>query len=372
MKKYNRLKILLLLTITIMFVSCTNNKMVFKCKVYDAYSSKGLDKVQISIGDIKIKSGVNGEFSLPNLKANKEYIINIEHSDYVSITRKIKFAVPKSLNLNFTLIPRSAEKQFNSEDSIIFPFSNGGIIYIRPNSFATKSAGFFKGKINLRVTFINPKDNNTIAASPGIFISSDNKPLQTYGMVEIYATNPKGERLELIEKSPVSLVIPNIIGITANVGLYSLNITSGLWDRKGELIFDKKTNTLLGQVTSISTAWNADAPCTQTPVCVQFQFVDALGNPKIQFAAVKGVSYQGFNGWYQTDMNGYVNFLVCPNQVFKVVTGLVPCCNAGSIPGTPEHDFCCVNGGMTYGPTIDMSTVTLNPSSCTFIGQVVL
>jgi hypothetical protein len=372
MKQNKLLKAVCCLAITLLFFSCKKDTLVFKGKIYEATSSKGLSQVEITIGDMKIKSGVNGEFNIPDLKANKEYVLTIEHPEYVSIKRKLKFTVPKALNLNFTLVPRSAEKQFNSSDSIIIPFSQGGKITILPNSFTTKSANPYKGTVNLRFTFINPIDNNTIAAAPGIFLSSDNKPLQTYGMVEIFATTPKGERLEIMEKSPVKLSMPNITGISTNVGLYSLSSITGLWDKKGELIFDKQTNTLQGQVTSISTAWNADDPCTQAPVCVQFQFVDAQGNPKIHFAAVKGVSYQGFNGWYQTDVNGYVNFWVCPNQVFKVVTDLVPCCNPGSVPGSPEHDFCCINGGMTYGPVIDMSTVTLNPSGCTFIGQVVL
>lgn len=372
MKQYNLLSIVLFLTLSLAFFSCKKDTLVFKGKIYDVSSSKGINQVEIGIGDKKLKSGTNGEFKIPDLKTNKEYVINIEHPDYVSITRKIKFNAPKEVNLNFTLIPRSAQKQFDTGDSIILPFTEGGKISIRPNSFVTKSAGPYKGKVNLRVTFINPKANSIIVAAPGIFLSSDNMPLQTYGMVEIYAATPKGERLEIMEKSPVRLVMPNITGLATNVGLYSLNTTTGLWDKKGELVVDKQTNTLFGQVTSISTAWNADEPCTQAPVCVQFQFVDAQGNPEIHFVAAKGVSYKGFNGWYQTDANGYVNFWVCPNQVFKIVTDLVPCCNPGSIPGTPEHDFCCENGGMTYGPTIDMSTVTLNPSGCTFLGQVIL
>ncbi len=372
MKQFKLLRILSSLPVILTFFSCTKETLSLKGKMYDVKSNKIINQAQISIGDVRIKSNAAGEFKIPGLKTNKEYIITIEHANYVSMTRKIKFNVAKKMDLNFTLIPRSTEKQFDSGDSIIVPLMEGGEINIRPNSFIAKSAGRYKGKVNLRVTYINPKDNSAIVASPGIFMSSDNQPLQTYGMVEIYATTPKGERLEIMERSPIKLMMPNLTGIVSNVGLYSLNTSTGLWDKKGELLFDKQTNTLLGQVTSISSAWNADDPCTQNPVCVQFQFVDVQGNPIIQMVAVKGVSYSGFGGWFQTDANGFANFQVCPNQVFKVVTGLIPCCGPEDIPGTPQHDACCINGGMIYGPVIDMNTVTLNPSGCTFLGQVTL
>lgn len=354
------------------FLSCKQDSLIFKGKIYDINSQKLIEKATLSIESRRTGTNAKGEFDIRDLKTNLDYYIRIEHENYVTVVRRIRFTAGGNISLNFPLIPRGKEQRFNAADSIVIKEPGGFSIEVKPNSFITKDKGTYTGEVAIRATFINPKENNFIVASPSTFITSDNKPLQTYGMAEIYATTPKGERLDIRKDRPVKITIPNISGLIAGTGLYRLNMENGLWIREGEFSLNTQTNTLSGMVTSISSAWNADQPCSNTLVCIRVQVVDNNNTPRPgYFIGAKGLSYLGYTGLFQTDANGYVNLYVCPNSVFKFVGDIIPCCDPGSVPGTPEHTFCCVNGGQIQGPAVDMNTVNLTPP-CTDLGQVIM
>lgn len=354
------------------FFSCKKSDLTLKGKIYDINNQKLLENATIGVDSRLVKTDKSGEFSLEGLKTNLDYFIRIEHEDYVSLIRKIRFTAIKDVNLNFPLIPRGRKQQFDAGDSIVIKEPNGFSVQVAPNSFITKDRQTYKGKLAIRATFINPKEGNTIVASPSTFITSDNRPLQTFGMIEIYATAPNGERLDIRKENPVRVTIPNLSGLTTSTGLYRLNTENGLWIREGEFSLNSQNNTLSGMITSVSSAWNADQPCSSTMVCIKVQVVDNNNSPRPgYFIGAKGLSYLGYTGLFQTDANGYVSLYVCPNSVFKFVGDIIPCCDGGSIPGTAEHTFCCVNGGQIQGPMVDMNTLTLTPP-CTDLGQVVM
>jgi len=359
----------------IIIFSCKKEKatLSLKGKIYNNSSQELIENATISIDNQKVQTNKNGEFVKTDLKTNNEYFIKIEHPDYVSIIRKVKYTILKDITTNFPLIPRNPAQKFNASDSIIATLNEGSSIEVQPNSFITKDGSQYNGEVIIRATFINPQNNNSIISSPSTFISSDSLPLQTFGMMEIYATSSKGERLEIKGNKPIKVKIPNITGLTANTGLYSLNMENGSWIKKGEFRFDNNpTNTLSGLVTSISSAWNADNPCSNSLVCIRVLVVDNSHAPRPgYFIGAKGLTYLGYTGLFQTDANGYVNLNICPGETFKFVGDIIPCCDGHEIPGSPEHIFCCVNGGQIQGPMIDMSTVTLTPP-CTFLGEVVM
>jgi len=274
------LSAVIFLYVTFMFCSCKKDFVNLNGKIFNITNQTFIEQAKISIGGTTVQTNKNGEYKMPNLKINTEYILNIEHKDFVSITRKIKPNLAKDLTANFPLIPRGEEQIFNSTDSIISSMKGGGRIIIKPNSFITKESKLYRGEVVIKATFINPKENNLIIASPSTFISSDNRPLQTFGMFEVYATTVEGERLDISREKPILVEMPNISQLTNNVGLYYLNTISGFWVNNGILTYDKPTNTLLGQVTSISSAWNADDPCATTLVCIRIQVVDGSSTPR--------------------------------------------------------------------------------------------
>lgn len=365
------LRALFYVYIILLLSSCRKEFVNLNGKIFSIANYTFIDQAKVTIDGTTVQTNKNGVYKIPNLKINTEYVINIEQKDYISITRKIKLNLAKDLTANFPLIPRGEEQIFNATDSIICSMKGGGRIIVKPNSFVTKDNKSYIGKVSIKATFINPKENNLIIAAPSTFISSDNRPLQTFGMFEVYATTVEGERLEISREKPILVEIPNISQLTNNVGLYFLNTDSGLWVNNGILTYDKPSNTLLGQVTTISSAWNADDPCATALVCVRIQVVDGSGNPRPYFGVgAKGVSYLGYTGISYTDANGFVDLFVCPNQVIKFVGDIIPCCDPGDIPGTAQHTFCCINSGQAQGPTVDLSLVTLT-TPCTSLGTVI-
>lgn len=371
MQTNKSLNVVFFLTISLLCVSCKKDTFTLNGKIFNITNQDLISQAKVSIGNITVQTNRNGEYEIPNLKINTEHVISIEHKDFVSIIRKVKSNLAKDLGANFPLIPRNEGKEFSSTDTIVSLMRSGGKVVIKPNSLVTKSNKVYEGKVFLRTTFINPKEDNLIIASPSTFISSDSRPLQSYGMIEIYATTVDGERLDIRNDRPALIEIPNISRLSNNVGLYYLNTNSGLWVNSGVLTYNEKANTLLGEVTSISSAWNADDPCASALVCIRIQVVDGLNTPRPYFGVgAVGLSYSGYTGIFQTDANGFVDLYVCPNQAIKFVGDIITCCDAGDIPGTPEYIFCCENHGQAQGPIVDLSLVTLTPP-CTSLGTVI-
>lgn len=376
-KMYVTLKIFTIAVFSVILFSCSGNnnmdlkdKTVFKGKVFDINTQVMLRDIEIKIGNISVYSNSKGEFLVDNLIAGEEYMMSIRHKDYVEINKKITLTdVSKNMSATFSLIKRNEKQIFNTRDTITVKYENNGIISFKANSFINNLSMPYNGKIGISVTFINPVKPKMILGSPANFIALESGkkiPLKTFGMIEILATDSAGNRLDI--NKPAKINFPIIDSITTGTGFYHLDLSTGYWIREGILSFDKVSYSMLGEVTSISSAWNADQPCSEALVCVRIRVVDELGNPSPRYVGAIGLSYNGYYSPVSPDAQGYAELYVCPNSVFQITDDIIPCCN-NQIPGTPEYQFCCENGGLVRGPIIDMSTVTLTPP-CTDIGQV--
>jgi len=351
--------------------SCTVDMLIVDGVVFDVERHEPIENAELLIGGLTTFTDQEGMFVIRDLEIDTDYVLQIEQADYVSVVRRLRFSTADSLSINFPMIARNKPRRFNASDSLSMTSEDSVEVTMRPNSLRTMAGDPYRGVVDLSVTFINPKEPNVIVAAPGALVSDDSLTLETFGMLEIYAATPEGDRLELASERPITISLPNISRLSNDVGLYYLDITSGFWFRDSILRLDKQSNKLLGEVTSISTALNADEPCATNSVCVTIRVVDNNGNPEVRAVAAKGLSYDGFDGFYVTDNAGFANFNVCPNEVFQVYDDIIPCCDGSAIPGTPEHDFCCVNGGQVKGPIIDLSTVVLDPPpNCTLLGDV--
>ncbi len=137
-------------------------------------------------------------------------------------------------------------------------------------------------------------------------------------MVEILASIPKKNlSLELNSKTPIKIAFPITIENTPEkVNLYEMNVETGYWEQTDILI--NENDVLLGEITSVNSSWNADQPCGEELICVELQVIYTNGDPGCGITA-KGLSYQGSDGHYQPDFNGFIEFMVCPGSRTIVV-----------------------------------------------------
>lgn len=354
------------------FFSCTR-ETTLRGVVLDVESSLPLSDVRVQVNEMSATTTETGAFIFKKALPDQRLLVTVSHPDYVSVTKRVQLTEGINLDeLVFPMLKRKERIEGLSTDSISVSFGDSGGIDFAPNSWVYAESGDrYRGLVQIQSTFVNSNDERAMRAAPGSLVALDRESrefgLQSFGMVEIYATDEAGTRLDISKETPAEIRFPSSPEGPTETGLYLIN-PSGFWIEMGTLTLNPVTYTLTGTVTSISEAWNADDPCADPLICVSFNVVDDLGNPLQTCFSYRGLTYQSSADFVCTDSQGYVEIDVCPNQVFEIFD-IIPCCDPSDVPGTPEHDFCCVQGGKVVHATIDLSTVTITPP-CTNLGTI--
>jgi len=292
-------------------------------------------------------------------------VLRFEHPNFVTTTKILR----SDSKLIIWMKKRGETTVFHSRREQSIALEKGGHVNIPSDAF-TLYGRLYTGSVEIRASYIDVTDRNEVRAAPGSYLALDERrntlvPLNSFGMIEITAVVPrKNTPLELREDRVIMVAFPILTESTTDrVNLYEFNAEEGVWIFKGSL--QNIDNTLQGQITSVNTAWNADEPCSQSLVCVEAEVLYQSGNIGCGVGAT-GVTYQGFDGIHTTDLDNHVELMVCPDSIFELGACWILCCG----PGVPPTDPCCNNP--QYRTTIDISTITLNPTGCTDIGTWVI
>jgi len=293
-------------------------------------------------------SDENGYFNLEQYEINYDDVLNFEHPDFTSVTK----VIGEYTKLIISMKRRGRTNIIDSKRGSEIRFMAGGSISIPPNAFSLDGRPY-DGAVAIRVTYIDITNDEDLRSAPGSYIAMDSEnnlyPLTSFGMLEVTAKIPNENiKLQLREGQSIRTAMPILTDESPDtVNFYEFDERTGFWVLKD--VLQNRNNVLLGQMTSVNRAWNADRPCSQSLVCVKIKVVFTNGDPGCGVAA-QGLSYNAYDGPNTIDSNGYVSFNVCPNGAFKLLSPVAPC------------------PGPYFSTIIDLSTVTMNPSGCTDLG----
>jgi hypothetical protein len=317
------------------------------------------------LGNVIARSNASGNFTLDGTILNEGDVITYEHPDFITVTKVLK----TNSSLSIFMKRRAAGKIIDSRRGGAIALEKGGGIRIPANAFSFRGSPY-NGAVKITASYIDVTDENELRSAPGAYIAFDEDrstliPLTSFGMIEVNAVIPEtNDELQLNKGRTIDAVFPILTSNTpTTVNLYEFDTEIGYWTLAGQL--NTVQNTLQGEITTVNSTWNADEPCSEDLICVKVKIEYANGNPGCQ-VGVEGVTYEGSDGLYIPDANGYVEFSVCPDSVFELGACWIPCCG----PNVPPSDTCCNNP--QYRTTIDLSTVTLNPNDCTDLGTWVV
>jgi len=288
-------------------------------------------------------------------------VLLFEHPNFVTTTKELR----SDSKLIIWMKERGEKAVFHSTKGTIVTLEKGGYLNIPSDAFSLGGLPY-DGFVEISASYIDVTDRNEVRTAPGRYLAQDERsdelvPLNSFGMIEITAAAlSRNIPLDLLDDRAISVAFPILAeSIPDRVNLYEFNAEKGVWILKGSL--QNVKNLLLGEITSVNSAWNADQPCSETLVCVKVKVQFANANQGCGVGAT-GLSYQGFDGIYTPDLDDYVELMVCPDSVFELGACWILCCG----PGVPLTDPCCNNP--QYSTIIDMSTITLDPTGCTDIG----
>lgn len=325
------------------------------------------------IANVTVKNGTQvlavsdseGYFAFKGAPAAEGDVLTFEHSGFITVSK----VIAADTKLIIWMKKRAESVIIDSKEGGIVKLERGGNLRIPANAFTLDDRSY-NGPVEITASYVDVTNRNEVRSAPGSYIARDTitrelVPLTSFGMVEVTAVIPEANReLELRRERPIQASLPILTETTPRrVNLYELDRDSGYWILAGQLTSFQ--NTLLGEITTVNSTWNADDPCSDALVCVKVEVIFQNGNPGCGVGA-EGITYQGFDGIHSIGPDGYVELMVCPDSVFELGACWLLCCG----PGVPSSDPCCNNP--QHRTTIDLSTVTMNPNGCTDLGTWVI
>lgn len=327
----------------------------------------------LPIANVTVKNGTQtiavsdseGYFRLRGKPASEGDVLTFENSGFITVTK----VVAADSKLIIWMKKRAESVIIDSKEGGTIKLERGGNLRIPANAFTLEQRDY-TGPVEITASYVDVTNRNEVRSAPGSYIAFDEAtktltPLTSFGMVEITAVIPEvNQELELRRERPIQATLPILTETSpSRVNLYELDRASGYWILSGQLTSFQ--NTLLGEITTVNSTWNADDPCSEALVCVKVEVIFQNGNPGCGVGA-EGITYQGFDGIHSIGSDGYVELMVCPDSVFELGACWLLCCG----PGVPSSDPCCNNP--QHRTTIDLSTVTMNPNGCTDLGTWVI
>lgn len=366
MNKSSNFMLKTMIVFTLMVITICCNTLVEDNN--SSISGKILSIDMVPLSGVNVKRGekiIGKSNEKGNLKINRANfkdgdVLTFEKENFVSIYKVIK----ENSTLDILMKKRNVFVEIEAEKGGLIKFGDGGSLNIPKNAFMIKGKPY-RGYINIQATYIDVTDSKEVMSAPGAYIAENRDgnlySLTSFGIIEINVSDSKNNiPLDLKKDTGLKISYPIKTENTPDrVNLYELNVETGYWSERGFL--RNNGSTLQGVVTSVNSAWNADEPCSSTTplMCVKIKVEFTSGNPGCG-VDVNGVSYQGYDGRYLPDVNGYVQFMVCPDSVFDLGT-CYPVCTS-----------CPPGSGAVYKKTIDLSTITMNTSGCTDLGTWVI
>ncbi|HYW11049.1 MAG TPA: hypothetical protein VE871_03805, partial [Longimicrobium sp.] len=256
-----------------------------------------------------------GQFRISGLPVTPRLAVTVEAPGYDGTTAI--FAVRSGAELRRPILikqlPAATVIAANTGGTVTF--AGGGQVDIPANAFAGVAPG---AAVSVRASYIDTQDPAQFSTAPGDFsgITTTGAPVQieSFGMINVIATDAQGQRLDLAPGQQATIRLP-LRGGTAvpTRALWTFDTQTGNWVEVGTATVTPTS--IDATVSTLAPRLNVDTPFAPRCISVQVFKLDGVTPRPNEFVTVNGVTYAGFTqGW--TNPAGVVQLQVpSPSQV---------------------------------------------------------
>lgn len=283
-----------------------------------------LKDVVVDLNGEEVTTDQNGIFGLEITdQTDSRYVLKFSHKGYFSVTRSADMTSVGQVEV--TLQPVKKEGVSNATN---FNAKKGGqvkvgnmTVNIPANGLVTEDGSTYKGKVDFKMLYLNPKKEDFAASMPGGDLAAQDSTgeqlaLVSYGMVDVVMTDEAGKKLQLKKGTKSELTFPIPDGMAekapAEMPLWSFNETTGVWEESGKAT--RQGDKYVGEVGHFS--WvNLDDP--KQFVVLKGTVKDKDGNPLpgIRLSVEQVTCFTNSEGKYSVRIPGETDVTISVKSV---------------------------------------------------------
>jgi len=221
-----------------------------------------LSGVQVTLGSTVYTSNDLGQVKIEQGSAFKEIaFFKAQKAGFFPGSRTL-IPIQGVNQFEIRLISKGTPQVFQADQGAIL--NDGGLQVEVGEGLVDASGNEYKGTVNAYVRHLSPDDPNILSIMPGALRGGDangEKVLETYGMLTIELEGTGGEKLQLGNSNPATIIsqVPSsmLADAPSTIPLWHFDEDAGIWMHDGEA---KLVNgAYVGTVSHFST-WNYDIP----------------------------------------------------------------------------------------------------------------
>lgn len=263
-----------------------------------------------------------GQFRLSGLAATRRLAVTVEAPGFDGTTAIYEVRTGVELSRPIRIQPSAAPVVIDGGAGGRVAFAGGGEVEFPAGAFSGVNAG---EPVRVQATYIDTQDPAQFSTAPGDFTgrtaSGASVQLESFGMLNVVATDAQGQRLELAPGQQATIRFPLRGGTGAGTRpLWAFDAQQGIWVEEGTV-----TVTPTSQETTVdSLAPRRNVDVRFPPVCISVRVLrkDKVTPQPNLFVTATGISYAGFTqGW--TNTQGVVQLQVPSSSQTLIQAGPV-------------------------------------------------
>ncbi|WP_415408171.1 carboxypeptidase regulatory-like domain-containing protein [Sulfurovum sp. CS9] len=298
-------------------------KAVHSGQVKDSSTGDGLANVKVSLGESTTTTDENGFYTLSDLTASEEAVINFEKEGYLLGSTQIQLKALSGDNttspnyLEYSMHTNNYQWDYNSSDEI-----DGAHIMIDASvSYRDINGKPYSGTNTAELIYFDITSDEGKAVFPGAFkgINSNGTLVQfdTYGLISILLEDSNGNRLRLAEGETVALRFDKVSSLEKpdTLPLWYYDYEQGLWFEEGYAEL-QEDGTYKGEISHLG-SWSLNRPLEDEAGIYRGRIINEDGSP-MSDVRVHAVGENWIGSDLTTDENGMFEINVIPGSSFQL------------------------------------------------------
>jgi hypothetical protein len=249
-----------------------------------------------------------GGFRFNNINLSKANgYVKVTKTGYFNGSRTFISTAGRTHNVRIKLLPKTNAGNFTASAGGTINIAGGGKLVIPANAINDAGGAVYAGTVNVAMTWIDPTSSDLPNIIPGdlrgVTTTSEERGLQTFGMLGVELTGSTGQALKIATGKIAELTFPIPASLQGNapatIDLWNFDEATGRWKQEGTAT--KNGSNYVAQVNHFS-FWNCDAPFPLVEVCMTI--VSSVGNAPLNNVQVRIKRPNGSYGYGRTDSAG--------------------------------------------------------------------